>query len=703
MRALDAPGTPAIGGSGIWGSQGDLYNAYAAALKGRQVLLLLDNALDASHVAPLLASRASSCCVVVTSRDRDQGFADPGLVFPIDVLYRAASIDLLSQIARDRDGKTPSSEAFFPLCAELAQLCDDVPLALRLVAAQVSSRPEAEVTERLQYLVTRLQAESTRLDRMRSGERAVRAAIRLSYLNLDDGTRRLLRLSCTARGSGITSDELGYCLELATDIVEDGLNRLVDRSLAMQVTRQHGYSTPHVSFGLFELVRLFADERRSDEETAEIITEVRRRFTMYMRNRLVAIDRDPSDPDLSTTLDPAAMLTALQLADEFDWTDLGLELAMGLCSHLDPSTEPDRLQLAHEIHISLYLRSGKVSNAILTYLRYAALLKDVGRTTEAAESARSARALATQHELVDLVAEANFQLSLLAAVQEEWAEALEASETAAGTLLQHAKRATALPSAINCCGFARNLDDYGRALHWARTAVDLADRVGGPSQRADASFELGMSSDDNQEILRAFNKARSLYEQVGNFSNAAVAAGNAARNTSNHHEMIELLRIATELWKRTEHVTRLATSLVAMSAALAASHNLTDAAVALNEAIRELTADDTDEGLIHDDVALRLLLEIRARYVALQLLLGTRVPGDVEDFDNSERVEEAQLTVEIAVLRDLCHGAKASWGALDMLRSFVSQEPKNPAHPFSAWWYDELGTEPSGGLSLELK
>src|ERR1019366_5011710 len=149
LNAQDISRIPAIGRSNTWGSEGELYIAYATALREQQVLLVLDNALDASHVTPLRASRALSCCVIVTSRNRDQDFADPGLVFPIDVISRAASIELLSKIVRDRDGEIPKSEHFLPLCAELAQLCDDVPLALRLVAAQVSSRPEAEVIERL--------------------------------------------------------------------------------------------------------------------------------------------------------------------------------------------------------------------------------------------------------------------------------------------------------------------------------------------------------------------------------------------------------------------------------------------------------------------------------------------------------------------------------------------------------------------------
>jgi hypothetical protein len=96
-------------------TEGELYAAYTAALDDQHILLVLDNALDAAHVMPLIRWRVPSCCLIVTSRDRDQDFADPGLVFPIDVLNRTASIDLLSKIAKDRDC-APNSRDSATMC-----------------------------------------------------------------------------------------------------------------------------------------------------------------------------------------------------------------------------------------------------------------------------------------------------------------------------------------------------------------------------------------------------------------------------------------------------------------------------------------------------------------------------------------------------------------------------------------------------------
>jgi hypothetical protein len=679
-------------------TEGELYAAYMAALNGQHILLILDNALDAAHVMPLMPWRVPSCCVIVTSRDRDQDFADPGLVFPIDILNRAASVDLLAKIAKDRDGRTPVPGRFSPLCAELARLCDDVPLALRLVGAQISSRPESEITARLQYLVTRLQEESTRLDRMRSGERAVRAAISLSYLNLDEETRRLLRLSCTARSSDITAEELGYCLEIDAHLAEDGLERLVDRSLATQVTARQGYAEPLVSFGLFELVRLFSDERRSEEDAPEEIIEFKRRFTTYMRDQLARINSGSSTSDPRLVLDPAPVLTALQLAREHYWLDLGVELATGLSALLSPSTEPHRLQMVHELLVELYLCSGNETKAIQACLRHAAILKENSRLPEAIDAARTARKIAYRHTLLDLLAEIDFQLSLLAVAQTSWADALEASESAARTLLQRAKEVTALPSVINSCRFARKLDNSERAIYWARVAVDIADRLGTLSQRASAHFELGRTSDD--DALESYYKAGELYAQARNFSNAAVASGNAAKSARTRNEAVEFLRVAVERWGKTAEVARMATALVSLSAALAACDDPTGATAALDHAINELTAGDVAHELADDDVALRLLLEIRVRRAAL-VVLGAGTPGDVEEFDGIEQAGEARLTTEIATLHDLSGGAISSQAAQEVLARIIYQEPRNPAAPYDEWWYQELGTEPPPRRALD--
>ena len=52
---------------------------YRAAMTGCGVLLVLDNALGGKQISSLVPAPAT-CAIIVTSRNRTQGYADAGLV-----------------------------------------------------------------------------------------------------------------------------------------------------------------------------------------------------------------------------------------------------------------------------------------------------------------------------------------------------------------------------------------------------------------------------------------------------------------------------------------------------------------------------------------------------------------------------------------------------------------------------------------------
>ena len=116
-------------------SDEELFAVYREGLEGSHLVLVLDNALDAAHVRGLVEQTAS-CAVIVTSRNRLQDYADAGLAMSVPPLPRDASVDLLRALAPSGGG---SAIAF----DRIAQLCDDVPLALRLLGARMAARPEA--------------------------------------------------------------------------------------------------------------------------------------------------------------------------------------------------------------------------------------------------------------------------------------------------------------------------------------------------------------------------------------------------------------------------------------------------------------------------------------------------------------------------------------------------------------------------------
>lgn len=104
---------------------------YRSRLAGRRMLVLLDNALCAEQIRPLLPG-AGSCAVVVTSRDDLAGLVarDGAHRIGLDLLPMPDALALLG-VLRGADRADPAA-------ARLAQRCGRLPLALR-VAAEVDA------------------------------------------------------------------------------------------------------------------------------------------------------------------------------------------------------------------------------------------------------------------------------------------------------------------------------------------------------------------------------------------------------------------------------------------------------------------------------------------------------------------------------------------------------------------------------------
>jgi tetratricopeptide (TPR) repeat protein len=108
-------------------------------LADRQVLVVLDNARSEEQVRPLLPG-SPSCAVLITSRQNLQGLAvhHGARVITVDPLSPAAAARLLGQIA----GAGIAADA-----ETLAEICGNLPLALRVVAESARGRSAAEIAE----------------------------------------------------------------------------------------------------------------------------------------------------------------------------------------------------------------------------------------------------------------------------------------------------------------------------------------------------------------------------------------------------------------------------------------------------------------------------------------------------------------------------------------------------------------------------
>ncbi|MFH7593841.1 BTAD domain-containing putative transcriptional regulator [Streptomyces racemochromogenes] len=257
LRTLGAPGDripeDLEGRAALW----------RAALDGRRILLLLDNAVDAAQIRPLLPA-TPGCLVLVTSRARLLDLDGVEWV-SIDLMKPEESTDLMTQtLGAARVSAEPEA------AAELAELCGHLPLALRIATARLRNRPRWTV----RYLVERLRDETRRMDELSSGERSVAATLRLSYLAMDEKHRTAFRILSLHPGADIDVHTAAALLGTTVRDAEDTLEFLLDVHLVQQ---------PDIGLYTFhDLVRSFAQSLRVPATEAADAAAVERLLGYYL-------------------------------------------------------------------------------------------------------------------------------------------------------------------------------------------------------------------------------------------------------------------------------------------------------------------------------------------------------------------------------------------------------------------------------------
>lgn len=589
-------------GAGLQDDAAD-FAAFSAQLHGRGILLVLDNARDAAHVATLVRTPVS-CGLIVTSRDRVQGFADRGLVFQVVPLDRESAVRVLSSYAEDVEERSPHIAHLH----RIAHLCGDVPLALRMVGARIASRRDLA----LDYLVQLLEEETTRLDYLDSGDRAVRAAIKLSYDHLDVPTRRVFRLITAAPGASVTAKEMGHCLDSPPTQHELLLNRLVDRSLAQQEFLRSYPGELLAMFTLYELVQLFARERLAEEEEAATVRDFRHRLITQLCDRLDAITDQTPEAELSGELDPARFHAALSMAEQEGWPDLATKLAIGLHVLYSARNELDSILAINDVRIDLHLRHRDPAQAVKACLLNAEELRNRA-PAQAVQSARRAMRIAREHGLAEQAAKAAFELSTMLWDQDDGEGALTAGEQAATELLNLGKEATAVPIVINNCILALWTDQDRKALEWGRKATDLADRWADRFHRGLAAMYRGRAERRAGHHLAAIDFARrcaDLSTQAGNWWDAAISAEDGARAANDIGDTataVELRSQRADHWTREGNHPREVEALIDLSATHMAAGSYEQAwhALARTEATARNPAHSVPAPL-QEEAALRL-------------------------------------------------------------------------------------------------
>ncbi|MGN9837113.1 BTAD domain-containing putative transcriptional regulator [Nonomuraea sp. H19] len=262
------PGLPALGPAEVLGRflramgvpPGDVPAApaeaathYQSLLADRRVLVVLDNAVGAAQVAPLLPA-GNGCAALVTSRAALTTV--DAVPIAVGMLDEAESVRLLTLLASP-ERVTAEAEA----AAEIARWCGYHPLALRIAGARLAGRPDWPLAR----FSERLSGPQRRLDELQAADLRVRTCFEVGYGTLTSNAKAAFR------AFGVLEvPEVGVELTAAlTDVDQTTAEAALDELTEARLLEPAGDGR----FRMHDLLRLFAAELAAAHDAPKERTE----------------------------------------------------------------------------------------------------------------------------------------------------------------------------------------------------------------------------------------------------------------------------------------------------------------------------------------------------------------------------------------------------------------------------------------------
>jgi hypothetical protein len=223
-------------------------SVYRALLRDRQALVVLDNAGSEEQVRPLLPGDGASRALITAKRLLAglEGVRRLGL----GPLSLPEATELLTGILGQRAASDQE-----PALHQLAELCEGMPLALRIIGNRLVSRPGWDAAE----LAARLADEEHRLDQFKAGDLKIATAFWMSYEQLGDAARQVFRRLAAVPGRDYDAALAAVAGEVPVEVAWNALDELVDLGLLLDGAAGR--------YRFHDLVRLFARTRLEEEES----------------------------------------------------------------------------------------------------------------------------------------------------------------------------------------------------------------------------------------------------------------------------------------------------------------------------------------------------------------------------------------------------------------------------------------------------
>ncbi|MBT2505435.1 tetratricopeptide repeat protein [Streptomyces sp. ISL-98] len=587
---------------------------YRSTLDGRRILVLLDNARDASQIRPLLPG-TTGCAALVTSRARMVDLAGAHLI-DLDVMSPDEALQLFTKIV---GAERVASEREAAL--DVVGACGFLPLAIRIAAARLAARRTWTVS----VLAAKLADERRRLDELQAGDLAVKATFELGYGQLEPAQARAFRLLGLADGPDISLAAAAAVLDKPLQDTEDLLESLVDTSLLE--------SAAPGRYRYHDLVRLYARAcaERDEQPPQEREMALSRLLDFYLATaaRVYALER-PGD----RTVDHLehTQYAGLEFTDRSQALDWLYAEADCLLACVQQSLGKQTLRRAVDLLIAAKDLAESGANS-RRYETAAIALRDAAATAGDARAEGRARTTLTQvHSTAGRFEEADDEahhaMALGLAAQDPWTSGNAPNERGILAIYrnQHAEGEAYLQTAIDAfraddnrpgeasalCNLSRihlALSRTASAVELAEQGIEIYDALGLALRLANGRYALGLALTQAGRLTEALEQVtqalgifhenrQPLWEGVTHFRLAEVhlAARRYTLAAAHAEQAIALRGIGGE-WRRGTVLTVLGRALSALGQPDRARACWSEA-LAIYEQLGSAEADEV-RGLLH--------------------------------------------------------------------------------------------------------
>ncbi len=507
----------------------ELEGLYRSVLEGQRALLFFDDVKDSAQIESLIPPQSS--LVIATSRNH---FSLPGFVARrLDGLAAPDGNELLQRVA-PRVGSQAE---------DLARACGYLPLALRLAAGLLATRPDLSISQYLQQLSDA----DKRLE-------LVDKSLTSSYELLKPTTRASWRVLSVFRG--------GFDVPAAASVWNLKLSEAQEKLGEMLGFSMLDWDEQTKRYRLHDLAQLFADKRLESQERS---TAKYRHAVHYER-----VSRTAYDVIVSRKSDSVSRGFELLYSD---WVNIaaGQSWAAG---NIDQNVEAARLCREYATRAAFF-HLMKHDPAELARWLEAAVRGDrrVGdKKAEAADSGHLGNVKLVTGDLAEAVKWHNKALSLsrsigdrrdeaeelqwlmeLHGMRDEIREAVKHGESALLLYRNLGDRARQAETLAQLANLFKDSGDRVRSIEYYQSSIEINTQLNRPFETAQNFVQLGNASDDPAKAISHYEAAIGIFRRLKkSFDEAStlVFLGHQYRETSSISKSIEAFRNAAEIFKR---------------------------------------------------------------------------------------------------------------------------------------------------------